>query len=95
MGELPEAKDRSSRFATRSVAGSAEADEMNDLSAYEVWPAVGNFGTKQDFLDSMIGASGTNGSEGQSAFALWVANGNPAGTEAEFLASLDSAPAGC
>jgi len=34
------------------------------LSAYEIWIAEGNTGTEEDFLDSLVGATGSAGADG-------------------------------
>lgn len=36
----------------------------NGLSAYEVWVALGNTGTEQDFIDSLTGPQGIQGDTG-------------------------------
>jgi hypothetical protein len=61
-------------------------------SAYELWKRqAGNESkTEQEFLDSLKGTNGTNGTNGQSAYELWEEQaGNVGKTEAEFLASLE------
>ena len=63
------------------------------MSAYEVWLALGNTGTEQDFIDSLKGPEGDPGdpgADGDSAYDLWIAAGNT-GTEQEFLDSLKGA----
>lgn len=40
-------------------AGDTGAAGANGLSAYEIWIEEGNVGTEQDFLDSLVGATGT------------------------------------
>ncbi len=81
------------------VDGLNGIDGADGLSAYDIWIAAGNTGTKQDFLDSLVGksdgkkyvgANGLNGAKGpagSSAYQLWLDAGNQ-GTPAEFLASL-------
>lgn len=69
----------------------AGGDGADGKSAYDLWIAAGNTGTIADFLDSLIGrdgVDGTNGIDGDSAYDIWLANGNT-GTEQDFLASLD------
>jgi hypothetical protein len=73
------------------------------LSAYQLWLNAGNVGEPEEFLVSLIGASGANGLDGGmgpegtsgvdglSAYELWLSNGNTGDTE-EFLASLVGAP---
>ncbi len=59
-------------------------------SAYEIWKDLGNTGTEEDFLNSLIGQNGTNGTDGTnglSAYQIWLNNGNT-GTEQDFLNSL-------
>lgn len=68
----------------------AGGDGIDGQSAYELWIADGNIGTETDFLNSLIGTDGvdgTNGTNGQSAYELWIADGNT-GTETDFLNSL-------
>ena len=54
----------------QGVAGTEGADGIdgtNGLSAYETWLSLGNTGTEQDFIDSLIGPQGeqgVNGSDG-------------------------------
>jgi hypothetical protein len=66
------------------------------LSAYEVWLSVGNEGTVEDFLDSIVGEKGADGyvgsdgfsgTDGASAYQLWLDAGN-LGTPQTFLESL-------
>lgn len=88
--------------------GPTGATGLSGQSAYELWLALGNTGTEQEFLDSLVGAPGkdghvgsdgfsvissdigTDGTDGASAYQLWLDAGN-VGTEAEFLASLQGA----
>jgi hypothetical protein len=71
-------------------------------SAYTLWLAVGNKGSLQNFLDSLVGekgedgykgstgfngADGEGGRDGASAYQLWLDEGN-SGTPEEFLTSL-------
>ena len=72
------------------------------LSAYDLWLTVGNEGSLQDFLDSLVGVStppaqvfigsngvtGPTGPEGPSAYQLWLDAGN-VGSPQEFLDSLE------
>jgi len=69
-------------------------------SAYEVWLAAGNTGSAQDFLNSLQGPAGadgsngtdgTNGADGASAYQVWLDAGNT-GTEQDFLNSLQGPP---
>ncbi len=83
------------------ATGPAGATGANGLSAYELWLAVGNDGTLQQFLDSLVGTpqpvtniyigsdgvTGTPGTYGKSAYQLWLDAGNT-GTSQEFLDSL-------
>ena len=68
-------------------------------SAYEIWIEQGHTGTEEDFLNSLVGATGstgaqgpagedgTNGADGKSAYDIWLENGHT-GSEADFLESL-------
>jgi hypothetical protein len=83
------------------ASGDADAIEESPLSAYDLWLSVGNVGTLQDFLDSLVGepqpitniyigsdgVSGQKGAEGKSAYQLWLDAGN-VGTPDDFLQSL-------
>jgi hypothetical protein len=40
-------------------------DGENGLSAYEIWLALGNTGTQQDFIDSLTGPAGAAGAQGE------------------------------
>ncbi len=40
------------------------------LSAYDVWLSVGNTGTEQDFLDSLVGEPGKDGQVGSDGFSV-------------------------
>ena len=62
------------------VAGSAD----NGLSAYELWKAVGNTGTVQDFLDSLVGEPGPEGEDGT---VTYVGNDGRQGPDGETGAS--------
>lgn len=66
------------------------------LSAYDLWLAIGNEGSLDDFLDSIVGEKGADGyvgsdgfsgEDGASAYELWLAAGN-SGTPQIFLQSL-------
>ena len=66
------------------------------LSAYEVWLSVGNEGSEQDFLESLVGEPGADGYQGSdgfrgesgpSAYQIWLDAGNE-GSPQEFLDSL-------
>lgn len=39
------------------------------LSAYEVWLSLGNIGTEQDFIDSLVGPKGDQGPQGEQGVA--------------------------
>ena len=79
--------------------GIAGNDGAEGDSAYEIWLALGNTGTQQDFIDSLTGPAGpqgeqglagpqgSDGSAGSSAYEIWLAAGNT-GTESDFLSSL-------
>ena len=63
---------------------------ISGKSAYQLWIDEGNRGTVQDFLNSLIGKTGSNGIDGlngESAYQHWLDAGNK-GTVEEFLASL-------
>lgn len=75
-------------FNARTILNSGQT--ADSISAYDLWLALGNAGSVQDFLDSLVGDkgnSGFNGANGESAFEVWLKNGNE-GSEADFLASL-------
>lgn len=63
---------------------------IDGKSAYEIWLDLGNTGTEQDFIDSLIGDDGDPGDpgdDGDSAYEVWLALGNT-GTEQDFIDSL-------
>ena len=63
---------------------------IDGKSAYEIWLDLGNTGTEQDFIDSLIGDDGDAGDAGDvgdSAYEVWLALGNT-GTEQDFIDSL-------
>lgn len=66
---------------------------IDGKSAYEIWLDLGNTGTEQDFIDSLIGDDGDPGDpgdDGDSAYEVWLALGNT-GTEQNFIDSLKGA----
>jgi len=66
---------------------------IDGKSAYEIWLDLGNTGTEQDFIDSLIGDDGNPGDpgdDGDSAYEVWLALGNT-GTEQDFIDSLKGA----
>lgn len=66
---------------------------IDGKSAYEIWLDLGNTGTEQDFIDSLIGDDGVPGDagdDGNSAYEVWLALGNT-GTEQDFIDSLKGA----
>ena len=66
---------------------------IDGKSAYEIWLDLGNTGSEQDFIDSLIGDDGDPGDpgdDGDSAYEVWLALGNT-GTEQEFIDSLKGA----
>ena len=84
-----------------SPSASCSPTVIEGMSAYDVWKALGNTGSEKDFLNSLIGKSGTDGfsgpsgDDGKSAYQLWLEAGHT-GTEQDFLNSLvgDSGVAG-
>ena len=79
--------------AAKATAGEAKtiAQEAKNNSPYEIWKAKpANTGkSKDDFLASLKGDKGENGTNGKSAYDLWKAkDGNADKSEADFLASL-------
>ena len=71
---------------TKYYCTNGEATETDACgeSAYEVWLALGNTGSEQEFINSLIGPKGSNG---DSAFETWLLLGNT-GTETDFIKSL-------
>ena len=66
---------------------------IDGKSAYEIWLDLGNTGTEQEFIDSLIGDDGDAGDAGDvgdSAYEVWLALGNT-GTEQDFIDSLKGA----
>ena len=79
--------------AAKATAGEAKtiAQEAKNNSPYEIWKAKpANTGkSKDDFLASLKGDKGENGTNGKSAYDLWKAkDGNADKSEADFLAAL-------
>lgn len=75
-------------FNSRPVISANQA--IDSISAYDLWLSLGNTGTQDDFLNSLVGTNGRtgfNGQDGQSAFQVWLANGNQ-GTVETFLAEI-------
>ena len=78
--------------AAKATAGEAKtiAQEAKNNSPYEIWKAKdGNASkSKDDFLASLKGDKGENGTNGKSAYDLWKAkDGNADKSEADFLAA--------
>ena len=88
-------KESSSNLNVKQV-GSPGATGPSGESAYQVWLDLGNSGTEQDFINSLVGpkgdagSNGTNGSDGLSAYQVWINLGNT-GTEQDFINSLKGA----
>ena len=58
-------------------------------SAYEVWLSLGNTGSEDDFIMSLMGIPGANGNDGMSAYEIWASLAENEGkTEEDFFASL-------
>jgi hypothetical protein len=83
----------------QGIAGNNGADGD---SAYDIWLALGNTGTQQDFIDSLTGPQGPQGDtglqglqgiqgetgeDGDSAYEIWLSLGNT-GTQQDFIDSL-------
>lgn len=68
-------------------------DGADGMSAYQIWLSMGNTGTETDFISSLKGADGKNGTDGtqgadgKSAYESWLSMGNT-GSEADFITSL-------
>ena len=60
---------------------------LDGASAYQIWLSNGNTGTEAQFLASLKGTNGTNGTDGKSAYEVAVENGY-VGTEPAWLATL-------
>jgi hypothetical protein len=75
--------------------GADGQDGADGLSAYEIWLDLGNTGTEEEFMESLVGPAGVDGldgADGLSAYEIWLDFGNT-GTEDDFIASLEG-PAG-
>jgi uncharacterized protein (TIGR02145 family) len=48
----------------QGIAGADGQDGNNGQSAYEIWLDLGNTGTEQDFIDSLVGPEGPQGAQG-------------------------------
>ncbi len=51
----------------QGVAGADGQDGNNGQSAYEIWLDLGNTGTEQDFIDSLVGPEGPQGADGSNS----------------------------
>ena len=51
----------------QGIAGADGEDGNNGLSAYEIWLDLGNTGTEQDFIDSLVGPEGPQGADGSNS----------------------------
>ena len=81
--------------------GNPGADGQDGLTAYQIWISLGNTGTEQEFIESLVGPQGipgtpgtpgtpgvgVDGLDGLSAYQVWISLGNN-GTEQEFMDSL-------
>lgn len=47
-----------------NIAGTPGNDGVDGASAYDIWISEGNVGTEQDFLDSLVGPAGADGTDG-------------------------------
>jgi hypothetical protein len=75
--------------------GADGQDGEDGMTAYEIWLDLGNTGTEEDFIESLVGPAGVDGLDGEdgmSAYEIWLGLGNT-GTEDDFIASLEG-PAG-
>jgi hypothetical protein len=75
--------------------GADGLDGEDGLSAYEIWLDLGNTGTEEEFIESLVGPAGVDGLDGEdglSAYEIWLNLGNT-GTEGDFIESLQG-PAG-
>ena len=50
------------------INGENGQDGINGLSAYEIWISLGNTGTEQEFIDSLVGPAGSGGNSGSTNF---------------------------
>ncbi|MBQ9731092.1 MAG: collagen-like protein, partial [Bacilli bacterium] len=82
-----------------AVQGKDGYQGSDGKSAYQVWLEAGYTGTEEDYLESLRGADGEPGKDGEkgadgetgkSAYQVWLDAGN-IGTEAQYLASLKGA----
>lgn len=78
----------------KQFVSKSERDKWNSVtngadgkSAYEIWLELGNVGSEQDFIDSLVGQNGSDGIDGKSAYRIAVDNGYN-GSESEWLQSL-------
>ena len=51
-------------YSSLYIGGADGADGANGLSAYDIWLEAGNTGSIEDFLSSLIGATGADGMDG-------------------------------
>jgi len=74
--------------------GADGSNGQDGQSAYDIWVNAGNSGSEQDFLNSLVIASGATvaaGVDGKSAYEIWLDLGN-SGTEQDFINSLGVLP---
>jgi hypothetical protein len=97
---LPRVLASSSTDSQTVTPTPAPVECVPGLSAYDLWLAIGNEGTLDDFLDSIVGEKGADGyvgsdgfsgGDGKSAYEMWLAAGN-SGTPQIFLESLIGSP---
>ena len=50
------------------INGENGQDGINGLSAYEIWISLGNTGTEQEFIDSLVGPASSGGNSGSANF---------------------------
>lgn len=73
--QTKELKLRKSCRATETFFSSTSVLQRGGKSAYETWLELGNTGTKQDFIDSLVGPSGASGRTKANKVALYHRNG--------------------
>ena len=90
---------KASKANSGQTAGTNGVDGQDGKSAYQIWLDLGNTGTEAEFINSLTGSQGIQGSagndgsdgidgqDGQSAYEIWLDLGNT-GTEQDFISSI-------
>jgi hypothetical protein len=72
LNSCAEADSGAGPVAVTDCVGIQGEQGVAGLGAYELWLAVGNAGTEQDFLDSLVGEPGENGLRGSDGTSVAI-----------------------